>query len=105
MAHCRAERPGLGGGDCRARAGLQDDDVLPGLRGRGRRLRGQQADAERLAREAVAISERTDMLTYQGDTLCVLAEVLRADGRTDDAVAAFNPTERRMGKTIIRVRP
>ena len=51
--------------------------------------RGQQAEAERLAREAVAIGERTDMLTYQGDTLCVLAEVFQADGRTDDAFAAF----------------
>jgi class 3 adenylate cyclase/tetratricopeptide (TPR) repeat protein len=51
--------------------------------------RGQHAEAERLAREAVQIGERTDMLIYQGDTLCVLAEVLQAAGRTEDAVAAF----------------
>jgi tetratricopeptide (TPR) repeat protein len=42
--------------------------------------RGQHEEAERLAREAVAISERTDGLNLQGDALCDLAEVLeRAD--------------------------
>ena len=38
--------------------------------------RGEHAEAERLAREAVAIAERTDALNHQGDALCDLAEVL-----------------------------
>ena len=44
--------------------------------------RGEHAEAERLAREAVAIAERTDALNFQGDALCDLAEVLAAAGRT-----------------------
>ena len=51
--------------------------------------RGEHAEAERLAREAVAIAERTDALNYQGDTLCDLAEVLAAAGRPDEATAAL----------------
>jgi tetratricopeptide (TPR) repeat protein len=50
--------------------------------------RGQYADAERLAREAVEIIERTDSLTYQGDALWDLADVLGAD-RSDEAAAAL----------------
>jgi NADPH:quinone reductase-like Zn-dependent oxidoreductase len=48
------------------------------------------------------------------EQLCEIARGVR-DGRLrtnigqvatlDDAVAAFNPTERVMGKTVIRVRP
>jgi tetratricopeptide (TPR) repeat protein len=51
--------------------------------------RGQHAEAERLAREAVAISARTDGLQLQGDALCDLAEVLEAAGRRDEAAAAL----------------
>jgi class 3 adenylate cyclase/tetratricopeptide (TPR) repeat protein len=51
--------------------------------------RGEHADAERLAREAVAIVERTDQLTYQGDALCDLAEVLAAAGRPEEAAEAL----------------
>jgi tetratricopeptide (TPR) repeat protein len=51
--------------------------------------RGQHADAETLAREAVAIIERTDGLNFQGDALCDLAEVLTAGGRSDEAAAAL----------------
>jgi Tetratricopeptide repeat len=51
--------------------------------------REEHADAERLAREAIAIVERTDQLTYQGDALCDLAEVLAAAGRTNEAAATF----------------
>jgi class 3 adenylate cyclase/tetratricopeptide (TPR) repeat protein len=49
--------------------------------------RGQHQDAERLAREAVAIGERTDALTWQGDALCDLAEVLARAGRSQEATA------------------
>jgi tetratricopeptide (TPR) repeat protein len=51
--------------------------------------RGDHARAEVLAREAIVISERTDALNAQGDALCDLAEVLAADGRTDEAAAAL----------------
>jgi tetratricopeptide (TPR) repeat protein len=51
--------------------------------------RGDHAQAEPLAREAVAISERTDALNWQGDALCDLAEVLAAAGRTDEAAEAL----------------
>ncbi len=57
--------------------------------------RGQLAQAESLAREAVAIAERTDSLNLQGDTLCDLAEVLAAGGRTDEAAAALEQALRR----------
>src|ERR671915_304869 len=50
--------------------------------------RGQHADAERLAREAVEIMEGTDSLTYQGDALWDLADVLTAGG-SDEAGAAL----------------
>jgi tetratricopeptide (TPR) repeat protein len=51
--------------------------------------RGHHAEAERLAREAVAITERTDALNWQGDALTDLAEVLHAAGRSDEAEAAL----------------
>jgi tetratricopeptide (TPR) repeat protein len=51
--------------------------------------RGEHAEAERLAREAVAIVERTDATNRKGDSLCDLAEVLAAASRTNDAAAAL----------------
>ena len=51
--------------------------------------RGEHAEAERLAREAVAIADRTDMPNFQGEALCDLAEVFRASGRGDEAGAAL----------------
>jgi AAA ATPase-like protein/tetratricopeptide repeat protein len=51
--------------------------------------RGEHAEAERLAREAVTIGERTDALNFQGDALCDLAEVLAAAGRGAEAAAAL----------------
>jgi tetratricopeptide (TPR) repeat protein len=50
--------------------------------------RGHYTQAEQLAREAVAITERTDALNLQGDALFDL-EVLHAAGRSDEAAAAF----------------
>jgi class 3 adenylate cyclase/tetratricopeptide (TPR) repeat protein len=49
----------------------------------------EHAEAERLAREAVALMERTDSLSWQGDAFDDLAEVLVAAGRTDEAAAAL----------------
>jgi len=51
--------------------------------------RGQHTQAEQLAREAVAITERTDALNWQGDALCDLADVLHAAGQSDEAAAAL----------------
>jgi class 3 adenylate cyclase len=50
---------------------------------------GKQTEAERLAREAVAITEQTDGINDQGRALCNLAEVLAAAGRTEEAAAAL----------------
>jgi tetratricopeptide (TPR) repeat protein len=51
--------------------------------------RGQHQGAEQLAGEAVAIAERTDALTWHGDALCDLAEVLQNGGRSQEAAAAL----------------
>ena len=51
--------------------------------------RGEHAQAERLAREAVAIGDETDMLDGQGDAYADLAEVLLLAGKPDEAAAAL----------------
>jgi tetratricopeptide (TPR) repeat protein len=51
--------------------------------------RSEHRAAEMLVREAVAISERTDALNWQGDALCDLADVLATVGRGDEAAAAL----------------
>jgi ATP/maltotriose-dependent transcriptional regulator MalT len=57
--------------------------------------RGQHTQAEQLARDAVAISQRSDGLNFQGDALCDLAEVLAAAGRTDEAVIVLGEAQDR----------
>jgi tetratricopeptide (TPR) repeat protein len=51
--------------------------------------RGQHNEAERLAREAVAIGERTDALNFQAAAFCDLGEVLAAAGRDEEAAEAL----------------
>jgi class 3 adenylate cyclase/tetratricopeptide (TPR) repeat protein len=51
--------------------------------------RGEHAQAELLARQAVAIIEGADGLNYQGDAWCDLAEVLERAGRRDEATATL----------------
>jgi tetratricopeptide (TPR) repeat protein len=51
--------------------------------------RDQHSQAERLAREAVEIIERTDASNFQAEALYDLAEVLSAAGRTAEATAAL----------------
>jgi tetratricopeptide (TPR) repeat protein len=51
--------------------------------------RGEHAEAERLAREAVSVAERMDALGQQGDALCDLAAVLAAGGRLAEAAVAL----------------
>jgi tetratricopeptide (TPR) repeat protein len=48
--------------------------------------RGELEEAERLAREAIEIIDRSDELSHQGDFRVGLAEVLRLAGRTDEAI-------------------
>jgi tetratricopeptide (TPR) repeat protein len=51
--------------------------------------RGEHAEAERIAREAVAIGEQTDMLDAQGDMYADLAEVLSLADRPQEAAEAL----------------
>jgi class 3 adenylate cyclase/tetratricopeptide (TPR) repeat protein len=51
--------------------------------------RGEHAEAERFAREAVAICEETDMLDQQGDVYADLGEVLSLAGRPKEAAEAL----------------
>jgi tetratricopeptide (TPR) repeat protein len=50
--------------------------------------RGEMEEAERFAREAVAMAERTDFLNLQGDARMALADILRLAGRADEAADA-----------------
>ena len=51
--------------------------------------RGDHAEGEQLAREAVRFACETDSLLWQGQALCDLAEVLEAADRRDEAIAAW----------------
>jgi class 3 adenylate cyclase/tetratricopeptide (TPR) repeat protein len=51
--------------------------------------RGEHTEADRLAREAISIVDRTDMLNLQGDARCDLAAVLASAGRTEEAAAVL----------------
>jgi Flp pilus assembly protein TadD len=51
--------------------------------------RGDHSEAERLAREAVALGDGTDMLDAHGDAHTDLGEVLALAGRTDEAAGAY----------------
>ena len=51
--------------------------------------RGDNAEAVRLAREAVAIGAKTDHLNAQGDANADLGEVLLLSGKADEAAAAL----------------
>jgi tetratricopeptide (TPR) repeat protein len=72
----------------------QRDDFDPQARLRSVRARilarrGDLVEAERLAREAVAIMAPTDYLDNQGHAYVALADVLAARGRADDATQAL----------------
>jgi tetratricopeptide (TPR) repeat protein len=51
--------------------------------------RGETAEAEPLAREAVAVGEGTDMINMQGDAYMDLGEVLLLSGKPDEALGAL----------------
>jgi ATP/maltotriose-dependent transcriptional regulator MalT len=56
------------------------------VRGKALARLGDFELAERLARDAVALAERTDFLVLHGDALMALADVLRLAGRPGEAV-------------------
>ena len=61
------------------------------------RIRAQQGDLERaeaLAREAVQLGKRTDLLNTQADALFDLAEVLALAGRREEALVALEEAAR-----------
>jgi class 3 adenylate cyclase/tetratricopeptide (TPR) repeat protein len=69
------------------------DDAFSQIAWRGTRSKtlarkGELAEAERLAREAVALAEKTDGLNLLGDAFLDLADVLRAAASRTEAVAA-----------------
>jgi class 3 adenylate cyclase/tetratricopeptide (TPR) repeat protein len=71
------------------------DDVLAQMfsaQGRAKVLarRGELAEAERLARAAVAMGEQTEMIDDQGNAYADLAEVLSLAGRGEDAIEALD---------------
>jgi Flp pilus assembly protein TadD len=59
------------------------------VRGKVLARRGDHSEAERLAREAVALGDGTDMLDAQGDAHTDLGEVLALAGRADEAAGAY----------------
>jgi class 3 adenylate cyclase len=93
-----------------------DDDMFTELSWRRTKAkllsrRGDHPGAERLAREAVAIGEATDDLTWQGEAYAGLGEVLLLAGRTDEPAAAleqalerFERKENRVGAERVRAR-
>jgi tetratricopeptide (TPR) repeat protein len=76
------------------------DDVVSQIlwrtaRAKVRARAGAFEEAEALAREAVAIAERIDFLSTQGDALLDLAEVLRLAGRKAEALIAVDEAAER----------
>ncbi len=72
----------------------EPDDVLTQILWRGVQAkllaeRNQIDDAERLAHEAVALAEQTDLLNYHADALADLAAVLETAGREAEAASAI----------------
>jgi tetratricopeptide (TPR) repeat protein len=59
------------------------------VRGKVLARRGEHAEAQRLAREAVTIGDDTDLLDEQGATYADLGEVLLLAGKLDEAAAAL----------------
>ncbi|MDX6412421.1 MAG: hypothetical protein QOE91_1937, partial [Gaiellaceae bacterium] len=68
---------------------LASQALWRGTRARVFASRGEFAIAEELAREAVELSQRTDLLTVQADAHHDLADVLEKSGRPEEAGAAL----------------
>lgn len=76
-----------------AELGASDDAITQMLwrqvRAKVLARRGESVGGERLAREAVAIGDESDMLDQQGDAYADLSEVLLLAGKPDEAAAAL----------------
>jgi predicted ATPase len=71
-----------------------DDDLLTQAMSRGVRAlilarRGGLAEAERIARQAVALAEQTDFLNHRAEALVALGTVLSGQERSEHAQEAF----------------
>jgi tetratricopeptide (TPR) repeat protein len=71
-----------------------EDDLITQVAWRGVRARclagnGHLDEAERLAREAVALAEKTDFVNNRADSLTDLGIVLQGMRRAEDSQAAF----------------
>jgi class 3 adenylate cyclase len=77
-----------------AELGASDDVITQMLwrqvRGKVLARRGRHVEAERLAREAVALGDPTDMLNTQAAAFADLGEVLALAGRSDEAAVALD---------------
>ena len=75
-----------------ADAGAADDIVTQviwrGVKAKILAREGHCAQAEALAREAIALAEPTDLLSHRGDAMLDLAEVLGTCGHTDESQRA-----------------
>jgi class 3 adenylate cyclase/tetratricopeptide (TPR) repeat protein len=72
------------------RASRQDVETAIGwrrVRAKVLARRGEPAEGERLAREAIALAARTDYLHYHAQGVADLAEVLRLSGRSKESAA------------------
>ena len=80
------------------KAGAEDDVItrmlIMQVRAKLLARRGDHAEAERLAREAVMLSNTTDMPAEQANSLVDLAEVLMLAGRREEAAEALTNAER-----------
>jgi class 3 adenylate cyclase/tetratricopeptide (TPR) repeat protein len=72
-----------------ARDDFDSQGAWRSVRARALAQQGAFAEAERLARESVALLEPTDFLVNRAESHSALADVLRLGGRPDEAVAAL----------------
>jgi class 3 adenylate cyclase/predicted ATPase len=66
---------------------LETEPYLRGIRARLLARRGGFAEAEELAREAIALVEETDFVNIRADTRMDLADVLEVSGKKDEAAS------------------
>ncbi|HZB03320.1 MAG TPA: adenylate/guanylate cyclase domain-containing protein [Actinomycetota bacterium] len=98
LAHALAEQGRLEEADrfvTLTRSSAAEDDLASQVLWRSARARiltasGSAAEAESLAREAIALVEQTDDVNMHADTLVVLAGVLAAAERADEAADVFD---------------
>jgi predicted ATPase/class 3 adenylate cyclase/tetratricopeptide (TPR) repeat protein len=111
LAHALCELGELDEAERFSRVGEESsapDDVFSQVlwrsaRAKIRARRGEVDEAEALARDAVALVEKTDMLNTWGDTLADLAEVLSLAGRPAEATSVLEQAAEhflRKGNTV-----